>query len=173
MNARKLRPITAGSVVFTVPIEFVRELGIPEWVERTGSTDYTVWLTWLPEREAVSYFFPDPDTPQQPDAAISRQLQIKPLQDGNRVYLVTIPAKILTSRGITDEVLDDGYTVFPDTSIEDRLLTIELERPDERANPWSGLENETPESPTADWLLEGTKPDGTEPEPTSPLQRGD
>ncbi|WP_170964476.1 hypothetical protein [Natronomonas salsuginis] len=53
------------------------------------------------------------------------------------------------------------------------MLTIELERPDERANPWSGLENETPESPTSDWLLEGTKPDGTEPEPANPLQRGD
>lgn len=170
MNARKLRSITAGSVVFTIPVEFIRELGLPEWIERTGSTDYNVWLT---EREAVSYYFPEPDTPKQPGSAIPRQLQIKPLQNGYRAYLVTIPAKILDSRGITDEVLENGYTVFPDASVEDRLLTIELPRPDERADPWSGLENETPESPTADWLLEGTRPDGSEPEPASPIQRGD
>ena len=33
---------------------------IPEWIDSTGSTDYAVWVTWLKERNAVSYYFPGP-----------------------------------------------------------------------------------------------------------------
>jgi hypothetical protein len=48
------------TTLLTVPIEFVRDIGLPHWFERKDSTDYHVWVTWLPEREAFSYFFPEP-----------------------------------------------------------------------------------------------------------------
>jgi hypothetical protein len=165
--------VSAGSTILTVPIEFIREMGIPEWVERTGSTDYTVWVTWLDDRNAVSYYFPEPDTPEQLDAATPRQLLIRTPREDTRCYQLTIPANILDNRGITDEILDDGYTVFPEPAVDNRLLTIELPRPDDRTDPWSDLDEGTPESPAADWLLDGTHPDGTEPEPTpaKPTQR--
>jgi len=173
MQSRSLQQVSAGSTILTVPIEFIREMGIPEWIDRTGSTDYTVWVTWLEERNAISYYFPEPEEPEQLEAAAPRQLLVRKPTTDCRCYQLTIPAKTLNERGITDEVIKDGYNVFPDANVENRLLTVKLPRPDERVNPWSDLGEDTPESPTAEWLIEGTRPDGSEPESTSPLQRGD
>jgi len=69
--------------------------------------------------------------------------------------------------GITDEVLEDGYTVFPDPSVENRVLTVEVPSPEDRPDPWSGLGDVTPESPTADWVLEGDQPETAEQSPWS------
>jgi hypothetical protein len=157
MQARQLN--TGETTFLTVPIDFIREMGIPQLVERNDSTEYNVWVTWLKHREAFAYYFPDPDTPEQPESAIPRRLRVKPVNDHDYVYQVSIPKGALRSRGITEEVLDDGYTVFPELSVEDRVLTIELPRPDDRPNPWAGLGDVTPESPTADWLIEGNQPD--------------
>jgi hypothetical protein len=174
MQSRSLQQTTSGSTILTVPIEFVRELGIADWIDRTGRTDYRVWVTWLADREAVSYYFPEPETDEYPDSASPRQLQVKQ-RDDYRCYRLTVPAQITNARGITADIVDNGYSIFPELNIEDRLLTVELPRPDERANPWDDLDEADPESPTADWLLEGTHPDGTDPEPTSanPTQRSD
>jgi hypothetical protein len=161
------------TTLLTVPISFVRDIGLDNWFERKETTDYQVWVTWLQEREAFSYYFPDPTVDTQPKAAIPRQLHAKVTPD-IEVYQVSIPHGALRSQGITEEVINDGYTVFPELEVEDRLLTVALPRPDDRPDPWSGLGDVAPESPTADWVVDGTTPDGAEPEsvPPAPRQRG-
>lgn len=162
------------TTLLTVPISFVREIGLDNWFERKETTDYHVWVTWLPERDAFSYYFPDPTDNTQPKAAIPRQLHVKRTPE-IEVYQLSVPHGALRSQGITDDVINDGYTVFPELDVDDRLLTVELPCPDDRPDPWSGLDDATPESPTADWLVEGTRPDGTEPEttPAKPTHRSD
>lgn len=123
MQSRSLQLASAGSTIVTVPNEFIPEIGIPNWIDRTGSTDYTVWVTWLDDRNAVSYYFPDPNDPEQLEAAIPQQLLVRRPDTDKRCYQLTIPTKILKQRGITDEVINDGYNVFPETSADKRLLT--------------------------------------------------
>jgi hypothetical protein len=119
MQSRSLQQTTSGSTILTVPIGFVRDLGIAEWIDRTGCTDYRVWVTWLADREAVSYYFPDPDADEHPDSASPRQLQVKH-RDDYRCYRLTVPAQITDARGITSDVVADGYSIFPELNVEDR-----------------------------------------------------
>lgn len=84
-----------------------RRMGIiPEWIDSTGSTEYTVWVTRLKERNAVSYYFPDPDHPERLESAAPRQLPGRKPKTDCRWYHQPVRRSEVTDGGCRAALLE-------------------------------------------------------------------
>lgn len=119
-----------SSTRLTVPKEFIKAIGLHRWFERNGKADYYVRVTWLREREAFSFYFPDPETTEQPEAAIPRKLVINEFSHSDScAHKRTIPPGALAIWGVTDDAIANGYVVFPEPEPDKRLLTVDIPHP--------------------------------------------